>query len=225
MIIAFIRTLILYILIIIFVRIMGRRQVGELQPSELVITLLISNLASLPIEDKGLPLITGIIPIITLVCFEVFTSFILRDSVSLRNKVYGKPQLIIKDGKIDQKVMRELRFSVDDLMEELRQNDIFDFSEVECAIAETSGKLSIFKKYQFQNVENKDIGKKQDNSCCPTFVVIQDGQISSEGLIACEKTSKFIEKTLKKEKKLLKNVFVMLCDKNGKYTLVEKEKK
>lgn len=225
MIIAFIRTLILYILILIFVRIMGRRQVGELQPSELVITLLISNLASLPIEDKGLPLITGVIPIIALVCFEVFTSFVLRDSVFLRNKIYGKPQLIIHDGKIDQKVMRELRFSIDDLMEELRQNDIFDFSEVECAIAETSGKLSVFKKYRFQNVQNADIGKFKNKTSCPTFVVIQDGQVSREGLFACQKNSTFINETLKKEDIALKNVFVMICDKNGKYTIVEKEKK
>ncbi len=225
MIIAFIRTLILYILILIFVRIMGRRQVGELQPSELVITLLISNLASLPIEDKGLPLITGIIPIIALVCFEVFTSFILRDSVFLRNKIYGKPQLIIRDGKIDQKVMRELRFSIDDLMEELRQNDIFDFSEVECAIAETSGKLSVFKKYRFQGVQNEDIGKYNNKTSCPTFVVIQDGQISQEGLFSCGKNSDFINETLKKEGISLKKVFVMICDKNGKYTLVKKEKK
>lgn len=225
MIIAFIRTLILYILILIFVRIMGRRQVGELQPSELVITLLISNLASLPIEDKGLPLITGVIPIIALVCFEVFTSFILRDSVFLRNKIYGKPQLIIHDGKIDQKVMRELRFSIDDLMEELRQNDIFDFSEVECAIAETSGKLSVFKKYRFQNVQNADIGKFKNKTSCPAFVVIQDGQISREGLFACGKSNSFLNETLKKEDVTLKNVFVMICDKNGKYTIVEKEKK
>ncbi|MBQ7799983.1 MAG: DUF421 domain-containing protein [Oscillospiraceae bacterium] len=142
--IVLIRTLILYVIIIISVRIMGRRQVGELQPSELVVTMLISNLASQPMEDRSLPLTIGIIPIITLVCLEVFTSYILKNSPFLRKTICGSPQVIIRDGKIDQKVMKELRFSVDDLVEELRLNNVFDFSEVDCAIVETTGELSVF---------------------------------------------------------------------------------
>lgn len=223
MVIALIRTMILYVIIIACMRIMGRRQVGELQPSELVITMMISNLAALPIEDRGLPLFTGVIPIVALVCFEVFISYILKDSVSLRNKIYGRPQVVIRDGKIDQAVLKALRFSVDDLIEELRINNIFDFSEVECAIAETTGKLSIYKKYPYQEAQNKDVGKTKDKTACPSFVVIEDGKLNYEGLTLCNRSQKYIEGELKKHKTTIKKVLVMICDKNGKYTIVEKE--
>lgn len=220
---AFIRTLILYISVIFSVRIMGRRQVGELQPSELVITMLISNLAALPIEDRGLPLLTGIVPIFTLVCLEIFTSFILKDSPFLRKKIYGSPQIIIRNGKIDQKVMKELRFSIDDLVEELRINGIFDYTEVDFAIAETNGQLSVYKKYKYQEVENKDLTNKKEKYSPIPFVVINDGSLNHEGLLCCEKDENFVFSALKKEKINIKKVLVMICDKNGKYNIVKKE--
>ena len=218
-----IRTFILYVIIIISVRIMGRRQVGELQPSELVVTMLISNLASQPMEDRSLPLTIGIIPIITLVCLEVFTSYLLKSSPFLRKIICGSPQVIIRDGKIDQKVMKELRFSVDDLVEELRLNNVFDFSEVDCAIVETTGELSVFKKYKYQEVQNGDIGKDEDSSSVPSFIVVNNGKFNEDGLNYCGKNKKFISKVLKKNKTEIKKVLVMICDKNGKFTIVEKE--
>ena len=218
-----IRTAILYILITVSLRLMGRRQVGELQPSELVITMLISNLAALPIEDRGLPLITGIVPIISLVCFEIFISYIMKDSVFWRKTICGSPQVIIQNGKINQNVMKQLRFSIDDLIEALRINGIFDFSQVDCAVAETNGQLSVFKKYEFQEVENKDIGKTKDKTSVPPFVVVNDGKINSDGLKYCNHNKDFIENILKKDNYKLNNILVMLCDKNGKYTIVEKE--
>ncbi len=221
--IVLIRTLILYITIIISVRIMGRRQVGELQPSELVVTMLISNLASQPMEDRSLPLTIGIIPIITLVCLEVFTSYILKNSPFLRKTICGSPQVIIRDGKIDQKVMKELRFSVDDLVEELRLNNVFDFTEVDCAIVETTGELSVFKKYKYQEVQNGDIGKTEDKTSVPSFIVVNNGKFNRDGLSYSGKTEKFIIKALKKNKTDIKKVLVMICDKNGKFTIVEKE--
>lgn len=222
--ITFIRTIIMYIIIVISIRIMGRRQVGELQPSELVITMLISNLAALPMEDREIPLFIGLIPIIVLVCLEVFTSYLLKDSPFLRKHICGTAQVVIKDGKINQKVMKELRFSIDDLIEELRMKNVFDFSEVDCAIAETTGQLTVFKKYEYQEVQNKDIGNLSDNTSCPTFVVICDGVLDTTGIELCGKDERFIEKALQKNKTDLKKVLVMICDKNGKYTIVEKEK-
>lgn len=223
MLVSFIRTSVLYVVIIFALRFMGRRQVGELQPSELVITMMISNLAVLPIEDKGLPIIAGIIPILTLVSYEIFTSYLLKDSVFWRKTICGSPQVIIINGKINQNTMKKLRFSIDDLLEALRINGIFDFSEVECAIAETNGQLSIYKKFQFQEVENIDLEIKDSPSNSLPFVVINDGVIINENLTYCKKDTGFIKKTLKKEKTELKKVLVMICDKNGKYTLVEKE--
>ncbi len=218
-----IRTVIMYIVIIASVRIMGRRQVGELQPSELVITMLISNLAALPMEDKALPLFTGLIPIIVLVCLEVFTSYLLKDSAYLRKFICGSARVVIKDGKINQKAMNELRFSIDDLIEELRMKDIFDFTEVDCAIAETTGQISVFKKYEYQEVQNRDIGNISDKSSCPTFVVVCDGTLDRTGIELCGKDERFIEKAISRKGIEIKNVLVMICDKNGKYTIVEKE--
>ncbi len=222
--IMFIRTIIMYLVVIVSIRIMGRRQVGELQPSELVITMLISNLAALPMEDKALPLFTGLLPIIVLVCLEVFTSYILKDSPFIRKKICGSARVVIKDGKINQQVMKELRFSIDDLMEELRMKDVFDISEVDCAIAETTGQISVFKKYEYQEVQNKDIGNMKDKSSCPPFVIVCDGTLDHTGIELCGKDERFVEKILSKNGLNIKNVLVMLCDKNGKYTIVEKEK-
>lgn len=221
--VALFRTVIMYVVVIFSIRIMGRRQVGELQPSELVITMLISNLAALPMENRETPLIIAILPVLALVSFEVFMSYAMKNSTFLRKTVCGSPKVIIKNGKIDQKIMKELRFSVDDLMEALRMNNVFDFSEIDCAIAETTGQLSIFKKYEYQEVQNGDIGKKQNKTSCPAFVVINDGTIDLYGMQLCEIDKNFIERTLSKNKLKLKNVLVMLCDKNKKYTIVEKE--
>lgn len=221
--IVFIRTFIMYVLIIVSIRIMGRRQVGELQPSELVVTMLISNLAAFPMEDRSLPLIAGIIPVIALVCFEVFTSYILKNSPFLRKKICGSPQVIISNGNIDQKVMKELRFSVDDLVEELRLNNVFDFTEVDCAIVETTGELSVYKKFEYQEVTNKDLGKTKSKSSCPSFIVVNNGTFNEDGLLLCGKDKSFILKKLAEHKTGIKKVLVMICDKNGKYTIVEKE--
>ena len=221
--IVFLRTILMYIVVIASVRIMGRRQVGELQPSELVITMLISNLATMSMEDRSAPFLTGLIAIVVLVCSEVFMSYLLKDSPFLRKVICGSPQVIIKDGKIDQKVMKKLRFSIDDLIEELRSNDVFDFTEVDCAIAETTGQLSVFKKYEYQEVVNQDIGNFTDKTSCPSFVVVCDGTLNHDGLENCGKDVQFIEKMLNAEKVNLKKVLVMICDKNGKYSIVEKE--
>ena len=221
--IVFLRTLIMYIIVIASIRIMGRRQVGELQPSELVITMLISNLATMPMEDRSAPFLIGVVSIVVLVCLEVFTSYLLKDSPFLRKIICGSPQVIIRNGVIDQTVMKKLRFSIDDLIEELRANNVFDFTEVDCAIAETTGQLSVFKKFEYQEVANRNIGNLSDNTSCPSFVVVCDGKFNHEGLQLCGKDIRFIEKRLKNEKINIKKVLVMICDKNGKYAVVEKE--
>ena len=147
MLIVLIRTIILYFIIVLGTRIMGKRQLGELQPSDLVITILISNIATLPIEETEIPLVTGIIPILTLVCFEVFSSALSLKSPLARRLISGRPIVIIQNGRLNQKEMRDLRFSLDDLMEQLRGSGIFDLSEVQLAIVETTGKLSIYQKF------------------------------------------------------------------------------
>ena len=146
MLVSFLRTLILYIVVIFGMRIMGKRQLGQLQPSELVITILISNIATLPIENSDVPLILGIIPILTLMCFEVILSVLTLKSIRFRRLIWGNTKILIQDGKIKQQELADLRYSVDDLMEQLRTNGIFDLREVEFALTETTGQLPSAKR-------------------------------------------------------------------------------
>ena len=136
------RTILLYLLIVAGLRIMGKRQIGELQPSELVVTILISNIATLPIQDVDVPLSGGIVPILTIVCFEVFISGLTMRSRTARRLFCGGPKMVIRDGQIMQKELRDLRFSVDDLIEQLRAAGYFDPSEVLFAVVETTGSSS-----------------------------------------------------------------------------------
>ena len=129
--VVFIRAVILYLLLLAAVRFMGKHQIGELQPSELAVTILISNIATLPVEDTGMPLFTGIIPVLTLACLDVVMSCIGVKSRVVRDLTGGKPVVIVSNGKIDQKKMRDLRFTVDDLIEAMHSLNIFDISEVQ----------------------------------------------------------------------------------------------
>lgn len=146
MIITFIRTIILYLLVVSSMRIMGKRTIGELQPNELVIAIMISDLASIPMQSTDAPLLSGIIPILTLIALEVFLSFTALKSKKFRKLLCGEPTDIVIDGKADYKKMKELRFSRTDLLEELRQQGCDDIKEVKRAVLETNGQLSVILK-------------------------------------------------------------------------------
>lgn len=145
MFISLVRTIILYLAIILAVRIMGKRQISQLQTSELVVTMLISDLAVIPMQDSGQPLFSGIIPIFVLIALEVMLSFIMLKSGKVRRAICGKPVVIIQDGRLLQENMRELRMSVEDLFEQLRQKDVFALNDIAYAIVETNGMLSVVK--------------------------------------------------------------------------------
>lgn len=220
--VVFIRAIILYLLVIFSVRLMGKRQIGELQPSELAITMLISNIATLPVEDSGIPLLTGIIPIITLASLDVIMSWLGMKSRAVRRIMSGTPVIIIKDGKLDQKQMKAIRFTVDDLAESLRGQGIFDISEVQFAVVETTGSLSVYQKYQYKNVTNEDINLK-NKSVNPPEVVIADGEIIQGAVKRLALTDEWIERTMKKEKTAVRNVFLMTVDPDRKYSVIKKE--
>lgn len=184
MLIVLLRAIILYILVTFSLRLMGKRQLGELQPSELVITILISNIATLSIEDTGIPMILGAIPVLTLVAFEILVSNLSLQFKGFRSFVSGKPIIIISNGVVDQKQLRRLRFSIDDLMESLRQNNIFKLEDVAYAIVETTGTVSVLPTYQAQAITPEMLGLdgKQDD---PPVVVISDGKIVKTALSVC----------------------------------------
>ncbi len=221
--VVFIRAIILYLLLIFSVRLMGKRQIGELQPSELAVTILISNIATLPVEDTGTPLLTGIIPIITLASLDVIMSWLAIKNRAVRRVMSGTPVIIIRDGKLDQKQMREIRFTVDDLVESLRGQGIFDISEVQFAVVETTGNLSVYQKYPYRNVTNADIESK-GKSIDPPEIVISDGEPDGDAMKRLSLSMEWIECTLKKEKTAIGDVFLMTVDMNRNYSLIRKER-
>ena len=176
-----IRSLILYIVVIFGVRLMGKRQLGELQPSELVITILISNIATLPLEDTSIPLVLGILPILTLVCFEVVISWVTLKSLRMRRIISGRPKIIVRNGQIEQATMRDLRLSVDDLMTALRQQQVFDISQVQFAVMETTGTVSVYLKAACQPLTPEDVALKKAAQD-PPVAVIQDGCVMNKSL-------------------------------------------
>ena len=226
MLIIMIRVILIYGVIVFGLRVMGKRQIGELQPSELVITILISNIATLPIEDTNVPIIAGIVPVLTLVTFEVLLSTVTLRYKSIRKIISGNPRIVIKDGKIDQKELKNLRFSIDDLMAQLREKDVFDIRDVGYAIVETTGSLSIYKKYEARNVDAKMIGlsSKQDDGM-PPVVVIGDGVLIDQSLQECNIKKSWVEKILTERDLQTKDIFLMTCDRHSNYFIVIKEKK
>ena len=221
--VVFIRAIILYALLIFSVRLMGKRQIGELQPSELAVTILISNIATLPVEDTGTPLLTGIIPIITLASLDVIMSWLSIKSRGVRRIISGKPAIIIRNGKLDQKQMREIRFTVDDLVESLRGQGIFDISEVQFAVVETTGNLSVYQKYPYRNVTNADMEIK-GKSIDPPEIVIADGEPDGDAMSRLTLSMEWVERTIKKEKTAIGDVFLMTVDKDRNYSLIRKER-
>lgn len=210
-----IRSLILYLLVIFAVRLMGKRQLGELQPSELVITILVSNIATLPIEDVSIPVIVGVTPILSLVCFEVIMSWLILKFPKLRKIVSGSPKVIISNGKIDCHTLSELRLSVDDLMTALRGGDVFDLSEVQYAIVETTGSFSVMKK-QTSDTPNRDDLKIKAQCSDPPMLVVSDGVMLENALDSLNMKRAAVDGILKKSGKKMEDVLIMTADKSGK---------
>lgn len=223
MLVVFLRTLILYALVVLGMRIMGKRQLGELQPSELVTTILISNIATLPIENTNVPLLSGAVPILTLMCFEVILSYLSMKNRRLRTFLSGTPRIIIRQGKIDQQELENLRYSVDDLMEQLRVNSIFDIQQVEMAVVETTGQLSVCKKAETVPLTASDLGKIPPALNIPA-VVVSDGQLLPQGLDYCGIKEETVRKLAKKQGRELQDIFLMTCTPDQTVYIVDKEK-
>lgn len=222
MFVTLIRTIILYILAIFSIRIMGKRQIGELQPSDLVVTLLISQIISIPIQDTDIPLVNTLIPIFLLVGFEILTSVFNMKSIKFRAFMQGHPIVIINDGNLNQKLLRELRFTIDDLLEALRQKDIFDISQVQYAIVETNGQISVLLKAENDTVTREDLklSPEPQGFKCP---VVIDGKIVTQDFKICNMNKEKIHKIAKKEKIEIKDIMLMTVDAVGNHTIIRKD--
>ena len=217
-----IRTFIIYCVVTIFMRVMGKRQLGELQPGELVITLLISEIATSPIVDNSLPLLNSLIPLSLLVGFEIITSFLEMRFVRLRYLIDGKPMTVIRNGELDQKTLKKLRFTINDIMSALRQKDVFDISDVQYGVVETNGTLSILLKPEKRNStpKNYDTPEKDTGMPCP---VIIDGRIIETNFKDCLITLDEVEAKIKREKIPQEDVLLMTVDKGKNYCIIMKK--
>lgn len=222
MLVVFLRTIMLYIVIIFSVRLMGKRQLGELAPSELVVTILISNIVTLPIEDTATPMLLGIIPILTLVCLEVIASAITMKSRKLRRIASGSPKIIISDGIIDQKQLKELRFTADDVLEAMRSQGVFDITKVQFAVIETTGAVSVLLKPEEQPVTLSSLeGKSAMQN--PPQVIIDDGDIVYKSLSFLSLSERWLCNVLDKEGKRAEDIFLMTANSDKSYNIIDKE--
>lgn len=224
MVVSVVRTVVVYVVLIVAMRIMGKRQLGELQPTELVVTLIIADLAVIPMQDVRMPLLFGIVPIVVLLALELLLSGAMLKLPFLSRLISGNPLLIIKEGKLDPSVLKRMRMTVEDLTEALRSQGIFDLSEVEYAIAETNGSVSVLQKPPYRPVNREDLAIEVQDTGIP-LVVVSDGKVCQQALELCHISESWIYKTLKKEKCNPEDAFLMTCDKERRYFLVKNERK
>lgn len=218
----FLRAIIIYIFVIMAVRVMGKRQVGELKPHELVITILVSSVASIPLEDNGMPLANCLVPILLFISFEIIVSVISMKSIWFRNLIQGKPIFIIRQGKLDQKRLKDLRFTVDDIVDALRQKDIFNIEEVEDAVIETNGSISVLPKSKYQPLTPDDVSISVEEKGMP-ITVVMDGKIVNEYFNNDKIRNSEIELILQNVDMPVKKIMLLTIDDNGNTYLIEKE--
>ena len=224
MLITFVRSIILYVIVLVVMRLMGKREIGQLQPFELAIAIMIADLASVPMSEVGIPIINGIIPILSLLVMHLIISFINLKSIKMRQLICGKPSILIYRGKINEKVLIKERFTINELQERLRANNINNLADVEYAILETSGQVSIIQK------PNKRTTIPEDFNIMPeyegiSYDLVVDGKIMNENLKILNKTYEWLKKEVNKfniepEEALLVTVNAkgdILCKKKEKY--------
>ena len=223
MITAVIRTVILYLLIIIGIRLMGKRQIGQLEPSELVLSLLIADLAAVPMQDFGIPLIMGIIPILTLLCLSTILSVLTVKSIRFRALLCSRPSIVIQDGKILTREMVKNRFTVDELMEELRMAGVTDLASVKYAVLETTGRISVVPKAEDRPVTIRDLDLTAEDAGMPV-IVISDGRILSKNLKIRSLSMEWLHaELLKRGVRDIRQVFLMTVDEAGGVYFAKKE--
>ena len=219
-----IRTFIVYFVVIISVRFMGKRQIGELQPAELVITILMSEIASMPLQNGDCALLTSIVGILLLASLEVLFSCLALKSGRFRTLFQGHSVLIIEKGKLKQENMKLIRYSTDDLLQMLRQKDIFNLEDVAYAYVETNGAVSVMLKSNLTTVTAEDLGIKKEKAALPCLVV-SDGKIVEREFDLCKMNKQKLLGILDEKKLKLTDVLLMTADSTGKTTVVLKESK
>ncbi|MBR2044060.1 MAG: DUF421 domain-containing protein [Clostridia bacterium] len=221
MIITIIRTAVVYIFVTLGIRLMGKRQIGDMQPNELAVTLLISEIAAIPLQDSSQPVLNGIVAIFMLVIIEIFISVLAMKSPLIRKLMSGNSAVIIKNGVIDQKAMKKVRLTVIDLIELLRGQGVFKIENVAYAVLEVNGSLSVVEKSAFRPVQTGDIPKISPEEATLPLPIISDGKLIMEAVKALNAEQSEIMRRISPAK--ISDVFLLTMDKNGKMNVILKE--
>ena len=219
------RTVFIYCIIVFSMRLMGKKQLGELQPSELVSTILISNLASICIESPEIPIAGSLVPVLMIVSMEILVSALSARRQKLSAFLSGNPKILIRRGVIDQDMLRRLRFSTDDVLEALRGKDIFELEDVELAIVETNGTISVSRRPGAEPVTLDDIAAEKPQDRLPRLPVIVQGELNADALACLELSEEEVTDYLKKQGCDRHDVLLLLCNEERDYQMIRAEKR
>ena len=222
MILSYIRAMVLYILLIGSVRLMGKRQIGQLEPSEFVVAMLIADLAAVPMQDNSIPLLSGIIPLLTVLGLELTVSFLVMKNVTFRRFFCGKPVILIDNGQVAQDNLRQTRVTMDELMSHLRQKDVLDVSQVQYAILETDGNLSVFP-YPWHQPASAEAAKVKVKPQSLPVTIINDGKLSREDLKRAGKDAIWLRDTLGRHRARQDNTLLLSVDREDNVIWIGKE--
>ena len=221
---AFVRTIILYLLITLGLRLMGKRQIGELEPSELVLTMMISDLATVPMQDFGIPLLAGAIPIATLLALSMLVSQVSLHHLRFRELLCGTPSVLIQNGVLQQETMRKNRYTLDELLEELRGQGISDIRDVKYAVLENSGQLSVLPWTRQQPPTATQLGLELEDTVTLPIILVNDGRVIQKNLDACGKDAAWLQSVLQKEHlSSPREAFLLTLDEQDQVFCVKKE--
>lgn len=223
MLITFFRAIILYIVVLIVMRFMGKREIGQLQPFELAISIMIADLASIPMTETGIPIGNGIVPILGLLVMHLVISLLNIKSIRAREIVCGKPRILVYRGKIDEKALKKERLTINELQERLRGNNVMNLGDVEYAILETSGQITVIQKPEKRNTIPEDFGITPEYEGIPYDLVV-DGKVMEENLQKIGKDYQWLKKQVEKFSIKPEQALVVTYDGKGQIFCQEKQK-
>lgn len=222
MILSYFRTIVLYLVLILVIRLMGKRQIGQMEPSEFVVTMLVANLAAIPMQDGAIPLYSGLVPILTVLGVELVLSFLSLKSICVRKLLCGKPVILVENGNILQNNLRKTNVTLDELTGHLRDKGVLDLETVQYAILETNGNLSVFPYPKHMPASAKDAGIKASNQFIP-LTIISDGYLSDDNLHKAGKDRLWVEKVLSQHNATIKTTWLLTVDGRDHILFLPKE--
>ena len=211
MLLTYFRTILLYLILIAVIRLMGKRQIGQMEPTEFVVTMLVANLASIPMQDGAIPIYSGIVPIVTVLGVELVLSGLSLKSIGLRRLLCGKPVILIENGQILQKNMRKTRVTLDELSGHLREKDVLDIRAVQFAILETNGNLSVFPYPKERPASARDAGIPARKQYLP-YTIVSDGKLLADNLSLSGKDHAWLQKILRAHDTTLADTWLLTVD-------------